>query len=113
VNTVVDDQSFRERLLDICADLMSERRFESFLHQLFSTPPGTWQTLADCCRALDPLPDGANEAFNAIGNGFVVMHLPWPVREDPAEYSLVLFAYPHDLWSTIAMYNRAGLPTRN
>jgi hypothetical protein len=101
-----------ERLSSIAADLLSVKRFEPFVRQLFAAAPGSWQTVAACCSALAGLPQHAAEAFAHHGDSFVVTYLPWPggsYGRPHDRYALVLFVHNEELWSSIAAYNLAGL----
>lgn len=100
-----------EKLASVAADLLSHRRFEAFLSQLFAVSPGTWQTVASCCCGLAELPEHAAELFADHCPDFVVTHLPWPLPECEG-WAMVLFARPGEWWSTTAAYNRALLEQR-
>jgi hypothetical protein len=100
--------TLEDSLSSVCADLLSERRFEPFVHRLFASPPGSWQTVAECCGGLPELPHHAAELFADHAEALVVTHLPWPEAES-AGYALVLFVHHGELWSTIAAYNRQRL----
>ncbi len=97
-----------ERLSNVAADLLSERRFEPFIRRLFAVSPGTFQAVADCCSGLPALPGFAAEVFAEHGDSFLVTHLPWPGSPENDTYTLVLFVHTEELWSTIAVYNRAA-----
>ena len=89
----LDEQvSIEDRLSGICADLLSEKRFEPFLLRVFAVAVGIWQSVVDCCSELNALPSDAIELFSTHGKELVVAHLPWP-QPDCAEYSVV-FLYP-------------------
>ena len=100
--------TLEDSLSSVCADLLSERRFESFVRRLFASPPGAWQRVADCCSGMPELPRHAAEVFANHAAALVVTHLPWP-EPDSAGYAMVLFVHPGELWSTIAAYNRRRL----
>lgn len=101
-----------EKLSSIAADLLSEKRFEPFVRQLFKGISGSWQTVKNCCSELAELPVHAEEIFVEHVDTFVVTHLPWPgldYGEPNDSYALVLFVHTMELWSTIAAYNIALL----
>ena len=98
-----------ERLSNVAADLLSERRFELFIHRLLAVAPGAWQAVADCCSGLPALPGFAAEVFAEHADTFVVTHLQRPGSAEGDPYALVLFVHSEELWSTIALYNRAAL----
>jgi hypothetical protein len=93
-----------DSLSSVCADLLSERRFEPFVRRLFASPPGAWLRVAECCGGLGELPRHAAELFADHADALVVTHLPWPEQEGVG-YALVLFVHHRELWSTIAAYN--------
>lgn len=98
-----------ERLSNIAADLLSERRFEPFVRRIHAVAPGTWQAVSDCCCDLTGLPNSAAAVFARHAHAFVVTHLPWPGSAEGDLFSLVLFVHTEEHWSTIAAYNRAIL----
>jgi hypothetical protein len=104
-----EDWPLTERLSNVAADLLSERRFEPFIRRLFAVVPGAWQGVADCCSGLPAPPRFAAEIFAEHTDSFVVTHLQWPGSAEGDSYALVLFVHTEVLWSTIAVYNRAGL----
>lgn len=100
--------TLEDTLSSVCADLLSEQRFEPFVHRLFAAPPGSWRTVAECCRDLPEPPRHAAELFAEHAAALVVAHLPWPEAKSTG-YALVLFVHHGELWSTIAPYNRQRL----
>ena len=104
------DQSrtLEDSLSSVCADLLSFKKFEPFVHRLFASSPGVWLTVAECCRDLPELPKYAEKLFVDHAKALVVSHLPWPEAES-ARYGLVLFVHYGELWSTVAYYNRLRL----
>ncbi len=96
-----------EKLSNVAADLLSERRFEAFVRRLFAAPPGVWQGVAACCSSMPVLPGLAAEVFAGHAECFVVTHLPWPGLPSRDPYALVLFLHADIMWSTTALYNRA------
>lgn len=98
-----------DRLTDVAADLLSERRFEPFVRCLFAASPGVWQGVAACCSGMTVLPGSAAEVFAEHAEPFVVTYLPWPGLPDGDPYALVLFLHADNLWSTTALYNRGVL----
>lgn len=106
---MVDEKWTLEDLLSsVCADLLSERRFEPFVHQLFASQQGQWRTVAECCCDLPELPRNAADLFADHAESLVVTHLPWPEAASTG-YELILFVHHGELWSTIAAYNRQRL----
>jgi hypothetical protein len=100
--------TLEDMLSSVCADLLSERRFEPFVRRLFASPSGSWQSVAECCNGLPALPSLASELFAAHAEALVVTYLPWP-DPDSSGNVLVLFVHSGELWSTIAAYNRQRL----
>ena len=101
-----------QKLTNIAADLLSSSRFnDPFLRRLFETPAGVWRTVAACCAGAEMLPGFAAEAFVDHAERFVVTYLPWPgvPLDDP--YCMILFVHDDNLWSTVALFNRACLRT--
>ena len=94
----MDEQwTLEDSLSGVCADLLSERRFEPFARRLFSSPPGVWRTVAGCCVELPELPRHAAELFAGHAAALVVTHLPWPKAESDG-YSLVLFVHREEYY---------------
>jgi hypothetical protein len=93
----------------VCADLLSEQRFEPFVRKLFALPSGAWHTVARLCGGLPELPTQATELFAQHSHSLLVSYLPWPGSD---EYALVIFLDSSEMWSTIATYNRQLLERR-
>ena len=102
-----DSPDLEEELSEVAADLVSYKRLEPFLRRLFAHPPGRWLPVAACCSTMSDLPSAAARVFAEHGATFVVTHLPWPGLPEDDPYALALFVHSQELWSTIAMYNRA------
>ena len=106
---MAEPDPLRENLTNIAADLLSFRKYQPIVRRIFAVPAGVWQSVANCCSGADELPRFAAEVFADHAERFVVTHLPWPglTADDP--YRMVLFVHGDDLWSTIAIFNRASL----
>jgi hypothetical protein len=105
----MDETGLREKLAGVAADLLSRRRFQPAVRRIFAAPAGRWQSVASCCAGSADLPEYASEIFADHADRFVVTHLAWPGATADNAGSLVLFVHDHELWSTIAYFNRASL----
>lgn len=84
-------------LQELCADIVSEKRYEPALLRLFGEKPGAWMTTKSLCEAArQPVP----------GAKATVTWLPAPGEPD---YAVILFFDPDSLWSTTALYNTSRL----
>jgi hypothetical protein len=98
----VDEQEAAMNLADDVANLLSDRKNESFLHAVFRRDKGSWASLSELCHEarIEP-PSVAARTHVSVA---------W--LDDPDEapgYALVLFVATAELQSTIATYNRAWL----
>jgi hypothetical protein len=109
---VDESWTIEDSLSSVCADLLSFEKFEPFVSRLFASPSGSWQTVAGLCSELSELPEHGAELFAGNAAALVVTHLTWPEGES-SEYALVLFFHQVEFWSTVAMYNRQRLQSRN
>lgn len=90
-------------VLDYCADLLSETRHEAFLRALFRCAKGEWVAVETLC-----VETGARlPPAKGPGGDLVVTWLDEPSKLEG--YATVVFLSPTELWSTVAMYNRALL----
>lgn len=88
-------------LSNVCADFVSEKRFEPALVYLFrDRAAGEWVPLADLYRRAGASAEGVRAAT-------VVMRLPVPSGDDDS--ALVYFCDEELMWSTTAFYNVARL----
>ena len=107
---------FEDQLSNIAADLLSEKRFDSFVRYLLALPSGHWVAVAECCSGIESPPDFAVHLFINHVDAFVVPYLLWPgspmnwpdLSLKP-DYVLVVFAHSNLRWATSAVYNRAVL----
>lgn len=83
-----------------CADILSERVYESFVRAVVSQPMGGWGLLPELCAGhTDDLPERADEVFVA-----------WlPDARGTSGYVTLFFFSPVSLWSYAAIYNTAVL----
>jgi hypothetical protein len=58
---VNEPRTLADSLSGVCADRLSERRFEPFARRLFAAPQGSWQPVAGLCDGLAELPAEAAE----------------------------------------------------
>ena len=103
-----DRWTLEDSLSSVCADLLSERRFEPFVHRLFANPAGTWLRVVDGCVDLKQLASHVGGVIREHAEELQVTHLPWP-EPDSDGNSLVVFVHRSELWSTTATYNRQRL----
>lgn len=83
-----------DRLSNLCADVVSQRRYEFVLVRLFrDTPAGEWVLLQELA---------GSEEYPAT------LAASW-VRTPDADFALVLFFDTETLWSMHADYNLARL----
>jgi hypothetical protein len=91
------------KVLDYCADLLSETKNEAFMLGLFERPKAEWVGVRDLCSDVHaPVPPQAGP-----GKDLMVVWLDEPDRLD--DYSTIVFFSPSELWSTAAIYNRKRL----
>jgi hypothetical protein len=57
-----------EKLANVAADLLSERRYTPFLRGLLSVERGTWRLVCELCGGMQTLPADAPAAFEACGD---------------------------------------------
>lgn len=87
-----------DHLSNLCADVVSEKRHEPLLLNLFrDTPAGEWVPLRDLAGS---------------GEYPVTLAASW-VRTPDAEYAMVLFFDSETLWSMHADYNLSRLVRSN
>lgn len=105
---MTDDQQLPEdALADLCADLLSEQRYEPCLKRLFSEPPGRWQELATLTRGCELAPLLAN-AERRAESATRVAWLEFPDSEHGSGYVAVVF-FSEAVFGRVWTYNRDRL----
>jgi hypothetical protein len=92
-------QVLLERLANVTADLLSQRRYTPFLRRLLSVERGEWRPVCELCEGMGTLSADAAAAFEACGDRFAVTHLAWPGLPEGDPGCMVLFCYPDELWT--------------
>ncbi len=107
-----EESSLEDDLSGVSADLLSFRKYESFVRQLFELKPGIWADVLGLCNGLDEIKASIHKLEAKIDDTLKVLWLEHP---DPAEvdFCLVLFYVDVLDWNSLAVYNKGRLLAKN
>jgi hypothetical protein len=106
-----DDLPIRDLLEDLLADLVSEKKYVSFLKRLFSFNPGDWQSAASLCGDM-PVIERLRELENLADDSIYVMWVNYPGEHDD-RYCLIVFYLEALILGSFAIYNKSMLEKWN
>lgn len=92
------------QLLEISVpSLLSEKRNEAFLVNLFASERGEWQRVAELCRDIPGSAEFFNQLAPLITRDLLVVWLAHPSRE--GEYAYIHFYLEDYFWTKSAIFN--------
>lgn len=101
--------SLDDRLLDLTADLLSERVFEASLKRLFADAPGKWLSWIELQSGLDTPGNSVRAIEQEAGCSLMVAWIDHPQSIYGDGYVTVHFFAEAISWWTTALYNKRRL----
>src|SRR5262245_6103541 len=92
-----------ELLENFVPNLLSEKRYEGFLVNLFASERGKWLNVAELCRGMDGCADFFSRLAALVTRKLLVVWLDHPGLE--GEYGYVHFYLEDYFWTKSALYN--------
>ena len=99
-----------ELLGSFVPNLLSERKYEGFLANLFRSERGHWLSVEQLCRGLDGADDFFRRLAGLVKRELLVVWLDHPDAE--GEYGYVHFYLEDYFWTNSAIYNLRVLEPR-
>ncbi len=98
----------RELLDAFVSNLLAERRYESFVTNLFRSEQGRWLSVEQLCRGLAGVESYFRRLSDLVKRELLVVWLDHP--DAAGEYGYVHFYLEDYFWTTSAIYNLRLLP---
>jgi hypothetical protein len=107
-DTANTDENAAGELVDLCADLLAEARYEPFVARLLAGPAGHWRLLTDLVTGLDEIQAGIAALDRLLSSQTRVTWLPYPECAEGPGYATVMF-FNESGMSRIWIYNRGHM----